>query len=129
MKTSVKITEKQLQKLVNEMNEPKEVNEDLFGGIKDLYQGVKGFARGEGYSYFKYLSNLQRLMSKLKKLDTPNHKIMLDLNTLKNNINSSKMPGQKKLDLIGHIDDAINYFNYYVQEIDKIETLTKQSLN
>lgn len=128
MKTSVKITEEQLQKLVNEVNNPN-LNEDLFGGIKDIYQGVKGFARGEGFPYFKYLSNLQRLMSKLKKLDQPNHKVILELTTLKNNISASKMPGQKKLDLINHIDDAINYFNYYTQEINKIETLTKQSLN
>jgi hypothetical protein len=128
MKTSVKITEKQLQKLVNEVNNPN-LNEDLFGGVKDIYQGVKGFTRGEGYSYFKHLSNLQRLLSKLKKLDEPNHKIMLDLNTLKNNISASKMSAQKKFDLINHIDDAINYFDYYTQEINKIETLSKQTLN
>jgi hypothetical protein len=54
---------------------------------------------------------------------------MLDLNTLKNNISASKMSAQKKFDLINHIDDAINYFDYYTQEINKIETLSKQTLN
>jgi hypothetical protein len=128
MKTSVKITEKQLQKLVNEVNNPN-LNEDLFGGVKDLYQGTKGFFRGHGFPYFKHLSSLQRLMSKLKKLDQPNHKIMLDLGTLKNSINASKMPQNKKDELSSHIDNAIKHFNDYVTEINQIESLSKQTLN
>jgi hypothetical protein len=128
MKTSVKITEKQLQKLVNEVNNPN-LNEDLFGDVKDLYQGAKGFFRGHGFPYFKHLSSLQRLMSKLKKLDEPNHKIMIDLDSLKNNINSSKMPQDKKDELVSHIDLATNHFKKYADEINKIETLSKQTLN
>ncbi len=128
MGTTIKITEKQLEYLINEINNPA-INEDLFGGVKDVYQGARGFFKGEGYSYFKHMNTLKRLMSKLKKLDEPNHKIMLELSTLKNDISSSKMSSQKKLDLIDHIDDAINYFDYYTKEINKIETITKQKLD
>jgi len=113
----------------DEMNGLKVKKEEPTEGISDMVSGLKGVWRGEGYDYFKYLSSLKRYMNSLQKLDKPNQKIMNELSSLKNKITSSKMPPQKRDNLIRTIDSAIGHFNSYTNLVQQIGALASQKLN
>ena len=68
------------------------------------------------------------MMQNLKKLDKPNLKIMNNLNAMKSQISSSKMPTDKKNNLIRAIDGAQAHFNSYTNLINQIETVASQRL-
>lgn len=128
MKKIVKITEQDLARIVKKTIEEQEMEEGLFDGVKDTYQGLKGVWRGEGYDYYKYTSSLRNITKKLKKLDEPNHKTMIELNSLKSKVGTSKMDPTKKQNLVDTIDKAIQYFNAYAGLIDKIDQIASTKL-
>lgn len=128
MKKVVKITEQDLVNIVRKTIQEQEVEEGLFDGVKDTYQGLKGVWRGEGYDYYKYTSSLRNIAKKLKKLDEPNHKTMIELNSLKSKVGASKMDPTKKQNLVDTIDKAIQYFNAYAGLIDKIDQIASTKL-
>jgi len=105
--------------------EPKEGPLDA---IQQISSGLKGVWRGEGYDYFKYLQTLKSMMQNLKKLDKPNQKVMVNLSSLKSKIMSSKMPQQKKDNLVRTIDAAIGHFNSYTNLINQIENTASQKI-
>ena len=113
----------------DEINGLKMKKEEPTEGLSDMVSGLKGVWRGEGYDYFKYLNSLKRQMNSLQKLDKPNQKIMNELSSLKNKITSSKMPPQKRDNLIRTIDSAIGHFNSYTNLVQQIGTLASQKLN
>ena len=113
----------------DEMNGLKIKKEEPTEGVSDMVSGLKGVWRGEGYDYFKYLSTLKRYMNNLQKLDKPNQKIMNELSSLKNKITSSKMPPQKRDNLIRTIDAAIGHFNSYTNLVQQIGGLASQKLS
>jgi hypothetical protein len=129
MKKIVKITEQDLARIVKKTIEEQEMEEGLFDGVKDAYQGLKGVWRGEGYDYYKYTSSLRNIAKKLKKLDEPNHKTMIELNSLKSKVGASKMDQTKKQNLVDTIDKAIQYFNAYAGLIDKIDQIASTKLS
>lgn len=129
MKKIVKITEQDLARIVKKTIEEQEMEEGLFDGVKDEYQGLKGVWRGEGYDYYKYTSSLRNIAKKLKKLDEPNHKTMIELNSLKSKVGTSKMDKTKKQNLVDTIDKAIQYFNAYAGLIDKIDQIASTKLS
>ena len=112
----IKLTESDLNRLVQRVIEEQEMEEGIFDPIVNTYQGLKGVWRGYGYDYFKYLSSLRQLTRKLKKLDEPNAKIMTQLKDLKNKVQGSKMPPDKKQNLETSIDGAIKsgFCIYYI---------------
>jgi len=112
----------------DEMNGLKIKKEEPTEGVSDMVSGLKGVWRGEGYDYFKYLNSLKRQMNSLQKLDKPNQKIMNELSSLKNKITSSKMPPQKRDNLIRTIDSAIGHFNSYTNLVQQIGVLASQKL-
>jgi hypothetical protein len=120
----IRLTESDLEKIVQKVIEEQETQE----GLGDVYQGLKGVWRGYGYDYYKYYSMLRTLTRKLKKLDEPNTKIMTQLSDLKDKVQSSKMPAQSKFDLENTIEEAVNYFSSYASAIDRIEKLSSQTL-
>lgn len=128
MKKVVKITEQDLVNIVRKTIQEQEVEEGIFDGVKDAYQGLKGVWRGEGYDYYKYTSSLRNIAKKLKKLDEPNHKTMIELNSLKSKVGVSKMDPTKKQNLVDTIDKAIQYFNAYAGLIDKIDQIASTKL-
>ena len=113
----------------DEINGIKIKKEEPTEGVSDMVSGLKGVWRGEGFDYFKYLNNLKRQMNTLQKLDKPNQKIMNELSSLKNKILSSKMPTQKRDNLIRAIDSAIGHFNSYTNLVQQIGVLASQKLN
>ena len=112
----------------DEINGLKIKKEEPTEGLSDMVSGLKGVWRGEGYDYFRYLNNLKRQMDSLQKLDKPNQKIMNELSSLKNKITSSKMPPQKRDNLIRTIDSAIGHFNSYTNLVQQIGVLASQKL-
>lgn len=130
MKRIIKLTEGDLfkiaKKIINE--EKREIEEGIFDGISDIYQGLKGVWRGEGYDFFRYLNQLKKITQDLKKLDAPNHKIMEKLKDLKNKVSNSKMPPEKKGQIIYEIDEALENFKKYSEHIDKVERLSNERL-
>ena len=117
-----------VRKIKIKLNES-ETKEGIFDPIKDAYTGLKGVWRGEGYDYFKYLSSLQSQIKTLKRLDEPNKKIFLNLNNLKQKIQSSKMSQQKKDNIENAINLAIQHFDAYQNLLDSIENLIKQKIS
>ena len=110
MKKVIKLTESELIEIVKKSIYENEVEEGMFDGVrdaynnvKDTYRGIKGMARGYGMDYFKSMSRLQTLVSKLKKLDAPNLKIMDELTRLKTKVGSMNIPQQRKNNLIALI--------------------------
>ena len=93
-----------------------------------MVQGLKGVWRGEGYDFFMYLNSLKGMAKDLKKLDQPNIKIMTKLTDLKNKITASKMPPEKKGQLISEIEKALEKFNAYSYHIDNIEKMATERL-
>lgn len=124
----IRLTEKELNNIVKRVVQESEMEEGIFDPITSRIQGLKGVWRGEGYDYFKYLSNLSQLTRQLKKLDEPNAKIMVKLTNLKNKVLSSKMPPEKKSNLSSAIDQAINHFTSYSNAINTIERLASDRL-
>ena len=122
------IIEEMMVAFGDEMNGLKIKKEEPTEGVSDMVSGLKGVWRGEGYDYFKYLSTLKRYMNNLQKLDKPNQKIMNELSSLKNKITASKMPPQKRDNLIRTIDSAIGHFNSYTNLVQQIGVLASQKL-
>jgi hypothetical protein len=82
----VKLTERDITYFVKKVLKEQAQNE----GIKDVYSGLKGVWRGDGYDYYKYLNSLRGSIRDLKRLDKPNHKIMGTLDDLVNKMSLSK---------------------------------------
>jgi hypothetical protein len=120
----IRLTESDLEKIVQKVVKEQETQE----GLGDIYQGLKGVWRGEGYDYFKYLSSLRGITRKLRKLDEPNVKVMGDLYQLRTKVDTSKMPTDKKSNLLKTIDAAMDHFKSYSTLINKIEQLSTQKL-
>ncbi len=129
MSKVIRLTEAELNNLVKRVIQEQEMEEGIFDPLVNAAQGLKGVWRGEGYDYFKYLSSLRGLTRKLKKLDAPNVKIMTQLTDLKNKVTVSKMPPDKRQNLINTIDKAIGHFNAYSNLINTIEQLATQRLS
>lgn len=129
MSKVIRLTEAELNNLVKRVIQEQEMEEGIFDPLVNAAQGLKGVWRGEGYDYFKYLSSLRGLTRKLKKLDAPNVKIMTQLTDLKNKVTVSKMPPDKRQNLINTIDKAIGHFNAYSNLINTIEQLSTQRLS
>ena len=124
----VRLTESDLERIVNKVIQEQEMEEGIFDPIVDRYQGLKGVWRGEGYDYFKHLSSLRGLTRQLKKLDVPNAKIMTQLTDLKTKVSASKMPPNKKQNLTDTIDKAVQHFEAYSKLINTIEQIASQRL-
>ena len=123
----VKMSESELIDLIKKSISEGDVEEGIIDDVKDTYRGLKGVARGYGMDYFKSMSRLQSLVSKLKKLDVPNLKVMGELTQLKNKVNSFNIPQQRKQNLIALIDNSLHHFNQYNtindQILNQIKTL------
>jgi hypothetical protein len=124
MKT-IKLTETDINRLVKKVLIEQEQNE----GIGDVFSGLKGAWRGDGYDYYKYLSSLRGSIRELKRLDKPNHKIMDTLDDLVNKMSTSKMDNTKKNNIISAVNAAQSNFKNYTRILDDIERLISKKIN
>jgi hypothetical protein len=124
MKT-IRLTETDINRLVKKVLIEQEQNE----GIGDVFSGLKGAWRGDGYDYYKYLSSLRGSIRELKRLDKPNHKIMDTLDDLVNKMSTSKMDNTKKNNIISAVNAAQSNFKNYTRILDDIERLISKKIN
>jgi len=131
MSKIVKLTESDLNRLVKKVISEQEVEEGIFDGVKDLYRGVKGVKRGYGMDYFQNMSKLENLVRKLKNLDVPNEKVMLELKQLRTKVSTLNMPQQRKDAIVNLIDNSLYHFKKYSdineQILNQIKTLNLDS--
>ena len=131
MSKIVKLTESDLNRLVKKVISEQEVEEGIFDGVKDLYRGVKGVKRGYGMDYFQNMSKLENLVRKLKILDVPNEKVMLELIQLRTKVSTLNMPQQRKDAIVNLIDNSLYHFRKYSdineQILNQIKTLNLDS--
>lgn len=112
-----------IKKIIREeLSKKEEVDEALLDPVRDTWSGVKGFFRGEGYNYYKYLSQLKNLSRDLKKLDKPNYGIMEKLKNINTEIQKSKMKPDQKQNIKTIIDNATYHFEEYSKYINAVES-------
>jgi len=86
----------------------------------NMFGGLKGVYRGEGYEYGKSLTSLGRFLRKLQKLDKPNTEIIGYLDILSTKIDKGQMSQDKKTALKGLIDSVKKEFNEYQAKLDDV---------
>ena len=118
----VYLTESELRGIINNT-----ISEAFFTGgtnplswVGNMFGGLKGVYRGEGYEYGKSLTSLGRFLRKLQKLDKPNTEIIGYLDILSQKIDKSKMSQDKKTALKGLIDSVKKEFYEYQAELDDV---------
>lgn len=129
MKKIVKLNEEQLTSLIKKVvSEQDNIDEGIFDPISDFTTGVKGLKRGYGYDYFTHINKLNRIINRLKKLDSPNEKVINELNSLRGRVSSLNIPKDRKDELIKNIGQTLQTWKWYA---DSKETIMKQieSLN
>ena len=131
MKQIVKLTESDLNRIVKKVLNEQENNEGIFDKAQDIYRGVKGVKRGYGMDYFQNMSRLETLVKKLKKIDSPNEQVMIELSNLRTKVSSLNIPQQRKDAILSLIDNSLYHFKKYSsindQILSKIKTLNLDS--
>lgn len=117
MKKIVYLNEGDLFRMAKRILKEEEMKEGIFDGISNVYQGLKGVWRGEGYDFFRYMNQLKNTVGDLKKHSSSIEK----LKNLKDKIIGSKVPPDKKAELIQEIDRLIVSFEKYSQELYNVE--------
>jgi hypothetical protein len=143
MKNYKNLTESDFQrltKLILESEKDVEELDEILGATKlgDLYQGVRGFMKGESFGYYKYLSKIKNRGQKVVKELDDIEKFMTELNDLKPRLEKLTIAPEKKMRLLRLLDFAVSkYEGFYpeykkaVAEISRIadEKLTGQRLD
>jgi seryl-tRNA synthetase len=67
------------------------------------WEGVKGFFKGKGYKYSKYLAEIETLISKLRRKVTTDDQLRSEMDELINEITGSNVEDTKKDELLNHL--------------------------
>jgi hypothetical protein len=93
------------------------------------WEGIKGFFRGKGYYYTKYLSQIQDVLERLKIKVVEDKKIQLELSKILDRVAASSMEDDKKnevLDILVEIDnDLVSAIKLLEDRMLQIENLKK----
>jgi len=93
------------------------------------WEGIKGFFRGKGYYYTKYLSQIQDVLERLKIKVVEDKKIQLELSKILDRVAASSMEDDKKnkvLDILVEIDnDLVSATKLLEDRMLQIENLKK----
>lgn len=93
------------------------------------WEGIKGFFRGKGYYYTKYLTQIQNVLEKLQKKLGDDKKIKADLDEILEDVTESSMEESKKdqlLDLMVQITEGIDKASQLLEmQIQQIKDLKK----
>jgi len=119
MKTN--LTESDINRIVNRV-----INEDL---QESTWEGVKGWFKGKGYYYSKYLSELEDVLEELEYKINNDRKIRKKFDEVKLKISESDMEDFQKQeleDIITQITKILNFADILIQkELYKIYRLKK----
>ena len=106
------------------------MNEGIFDPIVDFGRGIKGAKRGWGYDYFNKMSQLERLILKLTKLDKPNESVINELTALRDKIKSLNIPQDRKDKFLKDIKQTLQTWKGYSKaKSDIIKNLETLNLN
>ena len=75
--------------------------------------------------YFQNMGRLESLVKRLKQLDVPNEKVMVEMEKLKNNVSRLGIPQNRKDALLGLIENSLVHFRKYSDINDQILTQIK----
>jgi hypothetical protein len=93
------------------------------------WEGIKGFFRGKGYYYTKYLSQIQDVLERLKIKVVEDKKIQLELSKILDKVAASSMEDDKKnevLNILVEIDnDLVSATKLLEDRMLQIENLKK----
>lgn len=67
------------------------------------WEGVKGFFKGKGYKYSKYLAEIETLISKLRRKVSTDDRLRSEMDELINEITGSNVEDTKKDELLNHL--------------------------
>lgn len=124
MKKIIYLTESDLYRITKRIIKEEELREGIFDGISNVFQGLKGVWRGEGYDFFRFMNQLKNTVGDLKK-----HSKSIDkLRNLKNKVTNSKMAPEKKAELIKEIDKLILAFDKYSEELNQVDQNVRNRL-
>lgn len=127
MKKILRLNEEQLTSLIKKIIiEHNKIDEGIFDPITHTWRNLKGIFRGWGVSSFKELSKLEKLVGYLEKLDKQK-KMSEQLTSIRNRINSSGLPPDRKSYIIELVDSAINAFNLHKKVADEINRIKLDS--
>jgi len=125
-----RITKKIIQESKNSIKpNQKENTLKLRQGLNEgsTWEGIKGYFRGKGYYYTKYLTQVQDVIEKLQKKIINDKKIQSNLDEISQDVNESSMEDFKKtiiLDLMNRISDTIQATNHELEDqIKEIKNL------
>lgn len=115
------LTESDINRIVNRV-----INEDL---QESTWEGVKGWFKGKGYYYSKYLSELEDVLEELEYKINNDRKIRKKFDEVKLKISESDMEDFQKQeleDIITQITKILNFADILIQkELYKIYRLKK----
>lgn len=123
-----------LARLISEEKMEEKELDEIFTGTKaeDLYQGVRGLFKGEGFGYFKYLSKIKNRSAKVVTEIEDIEKFMEELKELKPKVEKLSIAPEKKMRLVKLLDYVINkwepFFPSYSTAIKEINRLTSEKL-
>lgn len=132
------LTEKDIKNLVYKITEEINTEEELdevFGGtaLGDMYQGIRGYIKGETYGYFKYLSKIKNRSKKVIKELEDAQKFTEELKKLKPNIEKLTIAPEKRQRLLNLLDHVTSkgdlFFPSYVEAMKEINKLTDEKLS
>lgn len=81
------------------------------------WEGIKGFFKGKGYKYSKYMAEIQSLIQKLRTKVTTDDRLRSDMDELIDEINSSSMEDTKKDELLNHLQRISDIIENANQEL------------
>ena len=121
------------QELEQELDEIIRFNTPVGSQLGNMYQGIKGFIKGESYGYFNYLSKIKnrskRVMNELEHIET----FVKYLMDLKPKIEKLKIAPEKKLRLLNLLDSVVNkwqpFFPEFSSSIEEINKLSSEKLS
>lgn len=139
MRNNRNLKESDLDRLVRliseeENMEEKELDEILSSTkLGDLYQGVRGFVKGESFGFFKYLSKIKNRSGKVLGEIKDIEKFMTELKDLKPRVEKLSIAPEKKWRLINLLDFVIEkwepFFPSYSRAIEEINKITSEKLS
>jgi hypothetical protein len=139
MKKIIYLNESDLYQISNRVIEEQELDEIMRFNLPvgtqlgNIYQGIRGFTKGESYSYFNYLSKIKnrskRVMNEIDHIETF-VKYLIDLRP---KIEKIKIAPEKKLRLLNLLDRVINkwqpFFPEFSDAIKEVNKLSSEKLS
>ena len=92
------------------------------------WEGIKGYFKGKGYKYSKYLSEIQSLLQKLRTKVTTDDRLRSEMDELIDKITGSSMEDTKKDELLNHLQRISDIVENANQELrDHLSFIVKNN--